>query len=266
MRLTAPGKSVRLRPIRPNLGVQIAYQRKLDDLIDRMSRSLLRTISATYRRKPPRMASDDSPAITLNAAINNAGREWLDRFDEFARESGRRFAKDAAGHADRSFMAALRDAGFTVQFKMTAAANDVLQATIAEQVALIRSIPREYLTQVQGAVMRSVTQGRDLGSLATELREQHGVTKRRAALISRDQNNKSTAAITRVRQQELGITQAIWLHSAGGKTPRPTHVAMNGQTYDVAKGMFDPAEKKWIWPGELINCRCVARAVIPGLD
>jgi uncharacterized protein with gpF-like domain len=92
------------------------------------------------------------------------------------------------------------------------------------------------------------------------------VTKRRAALISRDQNNKATAVITRVRQQELGVAEAIWVHSTAGKTPRPTHVKAGRERvrYAIAEGWYDPHEKKNVWPGELINCRCVSRAVIPG--
>ena len=72
--------------------------------------------------------------------------------------------------------------------------------------------------------------------------------------------------MTRARQDELGITEAIWVHSGAGKHPRPTHVAMNGKKYDVNKGMWDPAVKRWIFPGEEINCRCISRSIIPGFS
>jgi SPP1 gp7 family putative phage head morphogenesis protein len=113
-------------------------------------------------------------------------------------------------------------------------------------------------------LMRSVARGRDLGGMTKEMEERYGITRRRAALISRDQNNKATAIITRVRQRELGITEAIWLHSSAGKHPRPSHVAMNGKRYLIAEGMEDPDEGRKILPGELVNCRCVSRSVIPG--
>jgi SPP1 gp7 family putative phage head morphogenesis protein len=153
-----------------------------------------------------------------------------------------------------------------VRFKMTEAARDVMSATIAEQVGLIKSIPAEHLTDVQGIVMRGVQVGRDLGTVSRDLQHQFGVTKRRAATIARDQNNKATASITRVRQQELGIIEAEWLHSAGGKQPRPTHVANSGKRYLIADGWLDPALNRRIWPGTEINCRCVSKSVIPGLD
>jgi uncharacterized protein with gpF-like domain len=162
----------------------------------------------------------------------------------------------------------LRDAGYSVKFKMTREMRDVMDATINEQVSLIRSIPQQYLTQVEGMVMRSVQTGRDLGTLTKDLQQQFGVTRRRAAFIARDQNNKATASMTRVRQVKLGITEAIWVHSGGGKHPRPTHLKAGREKtkYDVTKGWFDPAVGKWIFPGELPNCRCVSRSVVKGFS
>lgn len=211
------------------------------------------------------LAMDESPAAGLRRLMARLSRKWLSRFDTFAQRWSKRFTVDAVRGADRSFSAALRKAGFTVRFQMTREANDVMQATIAEQVGLIKSIPAQYLLDVQGAVMRSVQVGGPLHDLTNELETKYGITRRRAALIARSQNNIATASITRVRQQEVGITEAIWLHSAGGRVPRPTHVANTGKPYKVAEGWFDPHEKKRIWPGQLINCRCVSKAIIPGL-
>ena len=104
-------------------------------------------------------------------------------------------------------------------------------------------------------------------STAKELQEHYGVTRRRAAFISLDQNNKATASFDRVRQIELGL-RATWRHSRAGKEPRPTHVAMDGKEYDPAKGMYDPDPKvrRWILPGELPRCRCFSRAIVKGLS
>ena len=165
-------------------------------------------------------------------------------------------------------MQILRDGGFTVRFRMTKVMTEVMKATIGEQVGLIKSIPSAYFTQIEGMVMRAVSVGGDLGPLAKQLRKQYGVTKRRAALISRDQSNKATATLTRVRQLEVGITHAIWLHSGGGKEPRPTHVKAGRDrvVYDIAKGWWDPAISKYIWPGTEINCRCVTIPLVKGFS
>lgn len=265
------GKRVDLRgtlpPVHPNQGLEAIYRAKLQALIDEMHNSLLYWLGAAYKAKPPALAQDDafvglSPAMAMREAMRRLSRRWLKRFDKAAPELAAWFATAAADRSDKQLAKILRDAGISVKFKLTREANDVLQATTGENVALIKSIAQQHLAEVEGLVLRSVAVGRDLGTLAKEIEDRYGKTKRRAALIARDQNNKATATITRVRQQAIGITHAIWMHSRAGAHPRPEHVAFSGQVYEVAKGAF--LEGKWVWPGTEINCRCVCRPVIPG--
>ncbi|KYF05143.1 phage head morphogenesis protein, partial [Salmonella enterica subsp. enterica serovar Typhimurium] len=77
---------------------------------------------------------------------------------------------------------------------------------ITENVNLIRSIPQQHLTQVETLVMQSVGRGRDLKTLTDELEKRYGITRRRAALIARDQNNKATSVMQSARQRSVGIT------------------------------------------------------------
>jgi len=263
-RLAAPTKKpIHVNPVRPNLGLEIAYQRSVNRMLDRMQGAIMAAVTASWRRKPPELASDESPAAALQALMGRLSREWEAGFEEFARTKGRSFGNDAAAQADRSFSAQLRKAGFTVKFQPTRAWNDVKQATIHANVGLIRSIPAEHLTAVEGIVMRGVQNGRDMHAISEALQHQFGVTKRRAAFIAHDQSNKATAAITRVRQAELGITEAIWLHSGGRRHPRPEHVAFSGKKYAIDKGAY--LEGKWVWPGTAINCGCVCKSIIPGI-
>ena len=264
-KLVAPTrKPIRLPPVRPNAGIEAAYRDRLERMIAAMHASIVRAVTRAWRAKPPEMAQDESPAAALRAIMERLRRHWTDKFAELADGQARRFAGDALKQTDRAFAAQLRRAGFTVKFQISREVNDVFRATVSEQVNLIRSIPEQHLTQVEGAVMRSVQVGRDIGGLTKELEHQFGVTHRRAAIIARDQNNKATATIMRARQQELGITEAVWLHSLGGRHPRPEHLAFNGKRYEIAKGAF--LEGKWTWPGVEINCRCVSKSIIPGLN
>jgi uncharacterized protein with gpF-like domain len=257
-----------LRPVHANRGIEARYRKQLVDLVDEMNRSILYWLRAAYRANPPVMAQDRNPAQELRAAVRKLAARWQRNFDDAAKNLAEYFATSVRSRSDAALRKILRDGGFTVKFTMTPAMKDVLDATIAEQVSLIKSIPQQYLTQVEGIVMRSVQTGRDLGQVTKDLQEQFGVTKRRAAAIARDQNNKATASMTRVRQMQVGITEAIWVHSGGGKHPRPTHVAAgrSKERYDVTKGWFDPAVGKHIFPGELINCRCISKPVIKGFS
>ncbi|CAB3715060.1 phage head morphogenesis protein [Achromobacter marplatensis] len=258
------GREVPLRPVHANLGIEAAYRKRLDRLIDEMQRSVVYWLTAAYRRNVPEIAQDESPAMVLTKMMRRLAKQWQRRFDEASQPVASEFAESSMSTADLSLRNALRQKGFSVQFQMTRAANDVFQATVQENVGLIKSIAAEHLQDVQGMVMRSVTQGRDLEGITKELEKRYGITKRRAAFIARDQNNKATATITRVRQQGLGIKQAKWQHSRGGKHPRKSHQDADGDVYDVDKGMLIDGE--YIRPGELPNCRCVAISIIPGFD
>lgn len=258
-----------LKPVRANVGLQLEYRRRLMKLIDEMANSVEYWLASSYRNNEPLIAQDDRlPANVLKRAIEQLTKRWMKNFDEAAPELAKWFAKSASTRSRAQLMKILKKGGYTVEFKMSRAQQDVLNATIQEQVGLIKSIPQKYLGDVQGAVMRSVSAGRDLSSLYKDLRKNYDITKKRAVLIARDQNNKATATMTRARQLDLGITQAIWLHSHAGKVPRPTHLKNDGKRYDIAKGWFDPDPKvnRFIIPGELINCRCVSKSVIPGFS
>jgi len=264
--VTAPtARPITLAAHNPNAGLAAAYRRKLAALLDEMHASVAYFILAAYRRTPPLFAADAaSPAAALAAEMAELGARWTDRFDRAAPEIADWFATAAKDRSDFALAASLRRAGMTVKFAMSPLVRDVMHASVAENVRVIKTIPAEYLGRVESAVLRSVTAGRDVGALARELSHGYGVSKVRARLIATHQNNMATATITRVRQTELGISQAYWLHSGGGNHPRPEHVAMSGKKYDVLRGAF--LEGEWVWPGTAINCRCVTRSIVPGLD
>lgn len=207
-----------------------------------------------------------SPTKSLQAALLKWGLQTIKRFDLMSQRIADDFATRNQRATQASVMAQLKKAGFTVQFKPTRESMEAFRIVAAENVSLIKSIPRKFHEQVEQKVWNAVRMGSDLHKLSTELRKAHGSTTARAALIARDQNAKAKAVIERVRQQELGITRGIWMHSNAGKEPRPTHVAMNGKAYALAAGMYDRDEGEYVHPGQLINCRCTMRPVIEGFE
>jgi hypothetical protein len=258
-----------LRPVLPNAGLRMLYQRRLEALIREMNDSVIYWVRASYRANEPKvaiLAADELPSQALLRAVKVLSKRWLKRFDAAAPKLAEWFATAAKDRSDAVLRKILREGGFSVKWKMTQSMKDVMAATVGEQVGLIRSIPQQYFTQIEGMVMRSVTIGRDVGGLAKDIEKQYGVTRRRAQFIAQDQNNKASATMVRTRHLELGLTLAVWRHSGGGKEPRPTHVANSGKTYSISEGWFDPAVGKYIQPGELPRCRCYARPVVKGFS
>lgn len=256
------------RGVHANAGTKARYQRRMISLIREMAASVEYWAKAQYRADPPELAQDALPAAEMVKALKKLTERWEKRFDDMAPTVAASFLKNQFRGTDVAMREALKAAGWTVKFTMTPAVRDAFEASLAENVGLIKSIPAQYLQEVEGIVMRSFAAGRDLKTMATEIRGRYHVAANRAVLIARDQSNKASAVVTKARQTELGITRAKWLHSHAGKEPRPSHVRMNGKEYDVEKGMWDPdahgkGKGDWVYPGQLINCRCVGRSILP---
>nr|DAP79016.1 MAG TPA: Minor capsid component [Caudoviricetes sp.] len=245
-----------LSPIMPNLGVEAAYRKSLKKLLAEMRKDVQSLIDSHY----PKGLAQDGFSDGLQAAIRRLFRYWFNRLETLAPEIAGAFLHRSMSHTDKAFLSALRSAGLTVRFTQTEATRRAFDVALSGNVGLIRSIGQQYLSRVEDSVWRSVNAGYTMSQLSKELRKDFGVSERRAAFIARDQTNKAKAVIEKARRQELGITEAIWLHSHAGKEPRPSHVAANGKRFDVSKGMY--LDGKWVQPGEEINCRCSSRAVI----
>lgn len=235
-----------LKDIRPNLGNERAYLKELRAI-------LLRIKSDVNRVMTPDL-------MTFGHRVDYLLSTWSNRLSKLGEKIASKFINRQRGSFDREFMKELQKAGFTARFTLNPQIETVLQASIAENVGLIKSIGVDYLEKVQQQVWSAVANGYDLGQLTKDLKSINGVTDRRAKLIARDQGAKAHAIIERERRKEAGITQAIWLHSHAGKTPRPSHVKANGKVFDIEKGLYLDGE--WVLPGQAINCRCNSRAII----
>lgn len=150
--------------------------------------------------------------------------------------------------------------------------DDTLRAFVKQNVALVQKLADDTRADIERLVfdahrrqITSVELKKQL--LSTTLPE--GVfrkVKTRAALIARDQVGKLNGQITQYRQNSIGVTRYIWRTAMdervrgrpGGMYPNaiPSHWAREGKTYSWNK----PPEGGH--PGEAINCRCYAEAIL----
>ena len=241
------GRSV--PPVRPTPALAGEYQGQLEKIVDGVHRD----VSRLNLRE-------------LEAGIHSMAQTWLLRMDAASRRLASWFATRAHQRTQHDLRHILREGGWTVRFAPTPVVQSAIGAIVTENVSLIKSIPQKYLSDVATIVQESVEAGGDLKTLTDKLQQRYGVTRRRAVLIAHDQNSKATAMISRVRQQELGIEEGIWVHSHAGNEPRPTHVKAGRDKvrFKLSEGWYDPAVRKYVWPGSEINCRCVWKPVLPG--
>jgi len=255
-----------VRAIQANRGLEAWYRCKLQCAVTAMANSMLLHVRAAYREDSaiPHAQDASSRTTALAKALSKWGKQWTRNLDKLSVTLSAAFAKRSQRVTQNAMRTSFLEAGLTVKFKPTRASKEAYKAVKQQQVALIKSIPQQFLKDVETATWQSVMRGGDMGALSKQIKKKYGVAYRRAALIARDQNHKAMAVIENTRRMELGITHAVWRHSGAGKEPRPEHVAFSGKQYELAKGAF--LEGEWTYPGMQINCRCTSSAVIPGAD
>lgn len=250
-------KPTLLRPIHPNLGVQQRYRAALNRLLRKVRDEVLAAVNLHKNAPKQPIAIDNHPLID---ALDRLMINWIERLNDIGENLARDFVKSSTNHYDNNLAKQLRNAGFTVQLQLTPLVRESLQASMGMNVGLIKSIPQEYLADVQKYVYEAMAGGFDLAALTNNLDHAYHIGRNRAKLIARDQANKANAVIEQARRKELGINKAIWRHSGGAKKPRPSHVRANNKVFDADKGMFLDGE--WVLPGQAINCGCVSLSVL----
>lgn len=251
------------RPVRPNAGLKTAYQRKLEAMLCNMTSTALNPVLGLYVPEPTLAA--DASAEDMIATLKQRFAEWAMEHGNAAADMAGWFGEQSLSMVSSAFKHSLASAlGHTVKLQLTPRIAEALQAVVAENVTLIKSIHTVYAEQVQELVLESVHAGRDIAGLKTALEERYGVAASRAEFIALDQNNKATGFIEQQRRLDLGIDESMWFHSGGGKVPRPSHVAAHRVTYKTAQGCLIDGE--YIRPGEKPRCGCVSAAVIPAFS
>jgi SPP1 gp7 family putative phage head morphogenesis protein len=251
-------KRVVLPDFRPNAGIRASYRAELNSLL-RSARNEVMAAVAGHWQPAPAIAMDAARDV-LGRVIDTIIAKWMTSLNDLPQKMARRFVGQTAGALDRGLSATLKKSGFAVNLQLTDATKEAMRVSVGMNVGLIKSIPGEYLGDVQKYVWESVEAGFDLKTLTDNLEHAYHVGRNRAKLIARDQSNKVHAVMEQARRKELGITKAIWRHSAAAREPRKSHVAANGKEFDIEKGMYLDGE--WVLPGQPINCGCTSSSVL----
>lgn len=136
---------------------------------------------------------------------------------------------------------------------------------VAQNTALIKTIPERYLSDIENIVRTGVIQGLSPKTLAEQIKASAGVADRRAKIIARDQIGKANAELTQYRQKEVGVRKYKWVTAHDervrgnpyGRYPkaRPSHYARDGKEFE----WDNPPQGGH--PGMAILCRCHASPV-----
>ena len=242
--------------------------REMTEITRREILTLFRNETATeYFKKQKKMAAmDDSLAAAAKRLIAKLTTRFDDMFNSSSVDLSKKMVEGAKQTSETALKSSLNQLTGGLNLKtsvVTKGLEDVSQATVNENVSLIKTIPQQYLGDVTGAVMRSITTGNGLQDLILFIEKYDGMTQRRARNIALDQTRKAYNSINKQRLLTLGVKKFKWLHSGGGQHPRKDHIAMSGNIYsfDDLPVIEKRTGERGI-PGQAINCRCTMTPVI----
>lgn len=256
------------KPLEVSAGDQSAYVGELRQPVNEMLKETKAEILALFHGEAAKQffAQDASVSSQARILCNHLMRKSVQRFSKVALAKANRMVANVNASSKATLHGSLKEVSGGLSLKtsvMTGPLQDIFTALVANNVGLIKSIPREYHHDVQEAVMRSIVTGNGLQDLGPDLERIGGIAERRAKDIALDQTRKAYNSINQARMQALGLKQFEWLHSGGSQNPRPEHVELNGQIFDFAHlPIIDPKTGERGIPGQLPNCHCRMRPVI----
>ena len=259
-------KLIELTPIKQNWAISNQYRIKLMKLTHAMLKDILLTINEKYEENESVIESilqDSNVTNILYNKIQFKFKFWNKKFKTIATKFAMQFVDEVDADVTRKLNASFTKVKDFMVVKFSETDKKLLiakESIIKQNVDLITNIPQKCQEQITFDVTEAISRGRDHKYLEQQLRKTGEFTERRVKLISRDQIDKATSVINHARQVQLGITKNKWVYTNISKEPRQSHKHANGKIYEIEKGCEN--DGKFIYPGELINCKCISAPVI----
>lgn len=278
-------------PVRPSQDAESFYRGQLRALVRNMSQQLYAVLRPELTRLKPQYIGDSM--VTLDgwtddilAVIRRVSSIFATNlFDQQARRvAAGTISRAEADNAEEFRKSVNRAVG--VDFELITKPKgmvDYLEASTAENVNLIKSIPQEYFQRVETIVLGGMKSGLAPTAIAKQIQEQTGVSARRAKLIARDQVSQLNSDLTRQRQTAAGI-EFYRVETANDQRvsgdPSGKYPNAKISCYGIAKqdvgygpGVYKVSEgATWrgvtnLHPGKHHPlCRCVGISLIPGVN
>lgn len=147
--------------------------------------------------------------------------------------------------------------------------DDMVGNWIRTNVSKIRSVPSEYLTEIENIIRWGYETRQPKVNVYNRLEKQIKLSRSRAKMIARDQLGTLNAQMTRFEHESAGVSKYKWITKRDGRV-RDSHRALHGtiQSWNNPPAMWYMTASRGIVytgrycnPGEDYGCRCVAKPV-----
>lgn len=218
------------------------------------------------------MDSDYTNKIDL--ALERIRVKYENLFALYSGHWANRLSESALSASDNQVKSTLKDISKDYAFKpldlkQGTALFDSFQAATAQSANLFKTIPDRFHGKVQNAVLQSIVEGKGLQDLKPFFKKFATSERNYAHNRAMDQTRKAFNSLSLQRMKDAGITRFEWLHTGGGKEPRKLHQHLSGKVFDIDNPPFIGvlySQDIYGYPGQLPNCRCRMKGVLPDLD
>lgn len=255
------GRKAKAKPVRVSRKLELDYTRALLAIVEDMHTETVKALMPLIEQPSigdGKRIVNDSIFSDFKTAFSKTANTVKAKVSGIASALAQTVVSKQGQQSDKQLSAMiLSKTGIDFSGLMSdSALKEAVDEAVAANIALINSIPQQYLDRVEQAVMASLQAGTLNDTLADDLLKIEGVTKNRAKLIARDQLGKINSRLSQIRQQSLGITHYFWSTSHDERV-RDRHRRWDG---DLIAWDNPPIDGH---PGQAIQCRCTA---IPDLD
>lgn len=191
----------------------------------------------------------------------------LDRYsaliDPWAQSVALRFVVEVARRDETAWATYAKTMSRALQQEVQSApTGEMLRRALAEQVALIKSIPEDAAKRVHDIAVGNLYGGERFGGMIDVIMDQGRVSRNKATLIARTETARVSSMLTEVRAKHVGSEGYIW-HTVKDRRVRDSHRKMDGR---FIRWDDPPVVDLGVPPyhaGQIWNCRCFAEPIMP---
>lgn len=261
------GRKAKPRPIYVSRKLELDYTRALLSIVDEMHKETVAMLMPLVERKPSvgdsRRQVADGLLSDFKSAFSKVSLSIKNRVSNIADTLAELVVSKQNLEVDKQLIDLIqKQTGLGLSgLAQDEAIQEAIAVAKAAQIALIKSLPQQYLDRVEQSVIAGIQSG--AGYFDEELDEAlakiEKLTQNRAKLIARDQLGKVNSRISQVRQESLGITHYTWVsmrdlavRGAPNYYSFYNHNRRDRMVFEWANPVGDGH------PGQPVNCRCGA--------
>ena len=261
-------KSDDVRPVVAPKYIAIFYNKQLQNLVKKVRGDINNIIMPQVKSLEPQyvVSYDESPSENINKQFQALLAKYSSpNFLKIYTDLSTAYITQINNNNQDKFNKQMKDFGLNI-YGESSFLQSYLSDSIATNVKLIKSIPQQYLSNVENMINNNMRAGLRSSYMTKQLVDQFGITKRRAIFIARDQTNKTNGLMNQKRQVSSGFNYFRWL-TAGDNRVRCRHQEIANKITTYGKGIYRwdnlPLSDKGvpIAPGQDYGCRCTATPV-----